>query len=54
MEENKNKPEMEFPDEGKANTKRAMDSRDMLRLVGLILGRSWIGKGLFGILTSGN
>jgi len=53
MEENRNKPEMEFPEEGQANTKRELTSRDMLRIIGLILGIYWIGKGIYGMLTSG-
>lgn len=54
MEENQKKSEMEFPDEGQTNTKKELTSRDILRIVGLILGLYWIGKGIFGMLTSGN
>lgn len=45
--EEKQKNEMEFPEEGQAKTKREMTSRDMLRIVGLLLGAYFILKGFW-------
>ena len=53
MEENNNKPEMEFPEEGEVKTKEPLSSRSMLRIIGLILGIYWIAKGFYGMITSG-
>ena len=53
MEENNNKPEMEVPEESVAKPFWDMSPRGMLRIVGLILGIYWIGKGIFGLLMNG-
>ena len=53
MEENKNKPEIEFPQESETKPKFEMTPRTMLWIIGLILGIYWIGKGFYGMITSG-
>lgn len=54
MEENNNKPEMEFPEGEQSNPKKELTPRSMLRIVGLILGIYWIGRGFWGLLSSGH
>ena len=53
MEENKNKPEIEVPEDGEVKTKQPLSGRSLLWIVGLILGLYWIGKGFYGMITSG-
>jgi len=53
MEENNNKPEMDVLPDAETKTKKEVTSRDILRIVGLVLGVYFILKGFWGILTQG-